>query len=528
MRYFPAFVDVSNADVLVVGGGEKAIQKLRLLTKTEARIRVIASEPDDALVAFAAKHGIEIDRSGFCADKLDGARLVFAADDCVLIDLAVALAARDKGVAVNVVDRPDESSFIVPAIVDRDPVLVAIGTEGTAPILGREIKSKVEGWLPSRFGELARQASNLRGEIGDAVRDTTIRRRVWERLLFGRWRQLVLGGHQTSAQEEIKRAVSEVQSGNLAAGRVSLVGAGPGDPDLLTLKAQQRMQEADVLVIDGLVTPEILEYARRDAKRIEVGKKGYGIATDQDEINRIIVREALKGQHVVRLKGGDPFIFGRAAEEMAAVRTAGIDVEVIPGVTAAHACAARIGLPVTLREKVRQFSVITGATKNGLPELDWPLLARPGHAIAIYMGVRSAPAFRSRLLGAGARPDLPVVIVENGTRDDERVIATTLDLLPDAIADKGIKGPAVIFLGLDWSDAHLSPPDHLERFEKAEASVTRTTAELPISADRSPPSQARVGNDGRSRPPAGEAARTARSNEWTPQEIANATMWIAG
>lgn len=517
MRYFPAFVDVADAAVVVVGGGEKAAQKLRLLVKTEARIKVVAPMPSAEITALAQEHGFTLIRQEFSDNLLDGARLVFAADDLVERDLAVADAARRRGIAVNVVDRPAESTFIVPALVDRDPVMVAIGTEGTAPILGREIKSRIESWLPAHFGDVAREASRLRDRIGDLVRDPIIRRKTWERLLFGAWRQRVLDGQAAEAEAEVETALTASRDGSIAMGRVSLVGAGPGDADLLTLKAQQRMQQADVLVIDGLVTPEILEYARRDAKRIDVSKKGYGPAVSQDEINRILVREASKGQHVVRLKGGDPFIFGRAAEELSALQAAGIDVEVVPGITAAHACAARIGLPVTLRQKVRQFSVIAGATNDGLPELDWPLLARPGHASALYMGVRTAPTFQARLRAAGARGDLPVVIVENGTRRDERAIATTLDLMAEAVEAKGIKGPAVIFIGLDWADAHLREPEHLERYRGR-------MAQTAVAARRS------VGVPERTeRQPASPRAPSARpSRKWTPEEIANATFWVAG
>ena len=242
-------------------------------------------------------------------------------------------------------------------------------------------------------------------------------------------------------------------------GRVSLIGCGPGDPDLLTLKALQRLQEADVLVVDRLVNPKILDYARRDAERIFVGKAPGRPSPSQAEINRILVREAAAGKVVARLKGGDPFIFGRAAEEMAALQATGIEVDVIPGVTAAHACAARVALPVTLRERVRQFSVVTGATADGELALDWAALAAEGAAFAVYMGVGNAPIIRGNLLAAGAKSATPVVIVENGTRENERAIATTLHDLTHCVDRLEIAGPAVIFVGLDWSDAGLQRPD---------------------------------------------------------------------
>jgi uroporphyrin-III C-methyltransferase/precorrin-2 dehydrogenase/sirohydrochlorin ferrochelatase len=252
-----------------------------------------------------------------------------------------------------------------------------------------------------------------------------------------------------------------------------LIGCGPGDPDLLTLKALQHLQEADVLVVDRLVDDRILDYARRDAERILVGKTPGGPSTSQAEINRILVREAEAGKIVARLKGGDPSIFGRAAEEMAALQQAGIPVEVVPGVTAAHACAARIGLPLTLRERVRHFTVVTGAAADGMPGLDWKALAAPGAAFAIYMGIGNAPLIRANLLAAGASPDTPVVLVENGTCEGERAVATTLRDLAECVAQLRLGAPAVILVGLDWADAGLERPDSVTVFERRPSLAVR-------------------------------------------------------
>lgn len=257
-------------------------------------------------------------------------------------------------------------------------------------------------------------------------------------------------------------------------GIVSLIGCGPGDAELLTVKAVRRLQAADVLVVDRLVGAEILGLAKTGARVVDVGKEAGGPSMPQEEINRILVREALLGHAVARLKGGDSFIFGRAAEEMAAVRAAGIAVEVIPGITAAHACAASIGLPLTLRSAVRQFSVLTGATADGAIDLDWVALARPGQAFAIYMGVRSAREIRDALIAAGANRDMEIVIVENGTLPNERVLATRLDDLADAVTSKGIRGPAIIFAGLSWEAANLSPPDKMEKYSRDDADARRT------------------------------------------------------
>jgi len=464
MRYFPIFADLADADVLVVGGGEQALQKVRLLLKTRAQITVNAAEVGDELQALADQGRLSIDRAPFSPAVLQGLRLAYVASGDAAHDARIAQAARDHGVPVNVVDRPELSTFITPAIVDRAPITVAIGTEGAAPILAREIKTRLESWLPANFGALALRAQGLRESIAARVPDQRLRRRVWERLLAGPFRRAVLADKQQEADSIVATELAHIDGAGLRKGRVALIGAGPGDPDLLTLKALQRLQEADVLVVDRLVNPKILDYARRDAERIYVGKAPRGKATSQAEINRILVREASAGKVVARLKGGDPFVFGRAAEELATLEAAGIATEVVPGVTAAHACAARISLPITLREKVRQFSVVTGTTAEGEPDLDWMALSNPHAAFAVYMGVANAPLIRARLLAAGASAETPVVIVENGTLPDERVLATRLADLTDCMVERAVKGPAVLYFGLDWSDAGLARPEAVETY----------------------------------------------------------------
>ncbi|MEI9901295.1 MAG: siroheme synthase CysG [Hyphomicrobium sp.] len=465
MRYFPIFLDVDGRDVVVVGGGEKALQKLRLLAKTTAHIKLVADAVCDDILTLHRAHPLTIVRRNFIDADVEGAAMVFAASDDPALDRRVAAAAHKKGLPINVVDGPADSSFIVPAIVDRDPVVVAIGTEGAAPILAREIKAKIEAWLPAQFGRLALRAQALRRRVQDTIADPIVRRRTWEALLQGPWRHATLAGDSERADRELARQLDAARAEAQPAGSVALIGCGPGEPDLITLKAQQHLQAADVLVVDRLVNPAILEYARRDAIRIDVGKDPEGHSALQDEINRILVREAMKGQRVARLKGGDAFVFGRAAEEMAAVRAAGIPVTVVPGISAAHACAASVGLPVTLRGKVRQFAVVTGASAEGPVDVDWTSLAQPGQAFAIYMGVRTAEHFRAKLLAAGAAPDTPVVIVENGTLASERAVATELGLLARAISDLSIHGPAVIFVGLDWASAGLTRPERVELYE---------------------------------------------------------------
>jgi uroporphyrin-III C-methyltransferase/precorrin-2 dehydrogenase/sirohydrochlorin ferrochelatase len=469
MRYFPLFADLENADVLVVGGSEQAAQKVRLLLKTSGRLTVVAETVTDELRRLGHEGALRIVPRPFDARDLEGMRLVCAA----------------RGIPVNVVDAPELSSFIMPAIVDRAPVTVAIGTEGAAPVLAREIKSKLDALLPANLGMLARRAHSLRGRLAAAIPDARARRRLWERLLQGPFRRAVLSGTEAEADRILE---TELQGAAVpTAGRVALIGCGPGDPDLLTLKALQRLQEADVLVIDRLVNPQILDYARRDAERIFVGKTPRGPATSQAEINRILVREASAGKAVARLKGGDPLVFGRAAEEMAALQQAGIPVEVVPGVTAAHACAARVGLPMTLRERVRQFSVVAGATADADLGLDWRALIAKDTAFAVYMGVANAPLIRRNLLAAGAQPETPVVVVENGTREGERAVATTLQDLTDCVAHLALTHPAVIFVGLDWSGAGLERPSFVQVYRRQRPTArSRAPASLNAIAKADP------------------------------------------
>jgi uroporphyrin-III C-methyltransferase/precorrin-2 dehydrogenase/sirohydrochlorin ferrochelatase len=460
MRYLPIFADLAAADVLIVGGGEAAARKVRLLRKTDVRITVVAETVTEELRELAAQGSIAVVPRAFLSRDLDGQRLVYAASGDGVRDGIVSRAAKARGIPVNVIDAPALSTFITPAIVDRDPVTVAIGTEGAAPVLARQIKTLLETLLPANLGTLARRAQDLREGIAQAIVDPRLRRRFWERLLGGSFRRAVLRGAEDEAGRILAAELADEHRSTQAtsAGRVTLIGCGPGDPDLLTLRAVQRLQEADILLVDRLVDAKILDYARRDAERVFVGKTARGPATSQAEINRRIVREAQAGKAVARLKGGDPFIFGRAAEEMAACQAAGIPVEVVPGVTAALACAARVGLPLTLRERIRQFTVLTGASADGKPDLEWAALAAQDAAFAIYMGIANVPLLRRELLAAGADAATPVVIVENGTRASERTIATTLTDLTDAVAQHAIVSPAVIFVGLDWTAAGLCRP----------------------------------------------------------------------
>lgn len=448
MRYFPLFIDLKNRKALIVGGGEEALRKVRLLLKTEARIEIVARRLHPELTDLAIGGNIAWVGREFSASHLDGAACVFsAAEDEV--NERVSAEARKREILVNVVDEAELSNSIVPAIVDRDPLVVAIGTEGAAPVLAQGIRGELEASLPPFLGALTKAAGSLRERVAREVPAGRSRRQFWEHFFFGSMRDAFARG-AGAFRNEVEGLISASQK--RAAGCVSLVGAGPGEAELLTLKAQRKLREADVIVHDRLIGPDILEYARRDAIRIPVGKTPGKPSPRQEDINAILVREAKAGRHVVRLKGGDPYVFGRGGDEQRALEAHGIPVDVVPGVTAALACAASIGLPLTLRGRNQSITILTGASEDGLPEHDWKALAKPGQTLAIYMGIGSAGHTQARLLNAGIDAATPVTIVENGTLVDERVFETRIDQLAAAVRLHAIAGPAIIYVGITFRD----------------------------------------------------------------------------
>ena len=459
MRYFPLFLDVRDRKALVVGGGEEALRKVRLLLKTEARIEIVAPELHPELTDLAVGGNIAWIGRRFVSSQLDGANLVFVAADATTNEL-VAVEAKKRDILVNVVDDADLSSAIVPAIVDRDPLVVAIGTEGAAPVLAQGIRNDLEASLPPFLGALTRAAGALRERVAERVPAGRTRRQFWQRYFFGTLRDAFARGVQTFGSE-LETALRDAAAP--VAGSVSLVGAGPGDPELLTLKAQRKLRDADVIVYDRLVGPHIFEYARRDAIRIPVGKAPGNHSVTQEEINAILVREARAGHHVVRLKGGDPYVFGRGAEEQAALEAEGIPVDVVPGITAALGCAAAIGLPLTRRGRTQSFTLLTGASEDGLPSHDWKGLSAENQAFAIYMGLGNAGVIQARLINAGIDPETPVTIVENGTLANERVFTTPIGGLYATIRTERVTGPAMIYVGLTRQAASKVVPFPAER-----------------------------------------------------------------
>ncbi len=460
---FPAFHKVAGRRVVVVGGGEAAAAKVRLLAETSARIIVFAP-------ALSADAGVEIIAGGAdwrarapaAADFADTA-LAFIATGDVVEDGHAHDLARAAGVPVNVVDRPELCDFYTPAIVNRAPLAVAISTEGAAPVLARHVRARIEGLLAPAFGDLADLAGRLRGAVAARLATPAARRRFWAGFFTGRVAERTFAGRADEAEAEARRLLDGPQS---AAGHVSLVGAGPGSADLLTLRAQRTLQEADVIVYDRLVPDAVVAQGRRDAQRIYVGKAKGNHAISQDEINAVLVREARAGHRVVRLKSGDPLIFGRAGEEIAALRAAGISFDIVPGITAALAAAAENEIPLTLRREASSLVFASGHDLDGETLPDWAGVALAGATVAVYMGHSVAARVAARLVEAGLAPSTPVAVVANASRPDRQAAAGRLADLGAIAARPELAGPVLIIIGdvvgagaipLDGFAASLAP-----------------------------------------------------------------------
>lgn len=447
MKHLPAFLDLIGRRCLVVGGGAAAWRKASLLLRTGANVAVVANAISENL-AVAARAGRLVHLSDdFCAEFLDGIALVVAATGKDVDDRAVARAARQRNIPVNVVDRPELSTFIIPAVVDRDPVLVAVSSGGEAPVLARNLRAAIERLLPARIGRLARFAGRFRSAVKARISDPAARRRFWERFFEGPVAEAVLSGEEAFARTAMIGLINSRDVAERNAGTVFLVGAGPGEPDLLTLRALGLMQRADVIVHDRLVTPAILDRARRDALFIDVGKTKGEKSASQAAIDALMVDHARAGRCVVRLKSGDPFIFGRGGEELAYLEAAGVHTKVVPGITAAVGCAARAGIPLTHRDHAHAVTFVTGQRRAGAPDPDWSALARSGHTLVIYMGVSEAGEIARQLVAHGLRPTTRVAVIENGTRPEQKVVEGTVARLGSVVAENRIAGPAVIIVG---------------------------------------------------------------------------------
>ena len=447
MKYFPIFVAVDDRHIAVSGGGDAALAKVRLLLKTRARISVYAPTFSPELRELGSNNRIKLVwRSFGPGDAAEGV-LFYAANGDDAEDRRVVELARKDGALVNWVDNLQGSDFLTPAIVDRDPVTVAVGTEGTAPVLARAIKAELEERLPRSLGALARAGKAFRAAV-DALPLGRPRRDFWSEFFFRAGPRAFDEGGENALSTSLETLLGEFMDRTSDDGHVYFVGAGPGDPELLTLKARKILHNADVVIHDRLVTNEILELARREALIIDAGKEGFGPSTDQSDINELLLKHARLGAHVVRLKSGDPTVFGRLDEEVEAVVSNKIAYSIIPGITSASAAVASIGQSMTKRGRNSSVRYVTGHDLNGYAEHEWRALASPGQVAAIYMGKKAARFLQGRLLMHGAAPDTPVTVVANASRADQVTLETQLSTIAGHLEDARVSGPALILLGL--------------------------------------------------------------------------------
>jgi uroporphyrin-III C-methyltransferase/precorrin-2 dehydrogenase/sirohydrochlorin ferrochelatase len=466
MDFLPVFLDIRNRSCVVVGGGEVAARKVALLLRAGAYVTLVAPHLGEELENQIRKElegepgrpRIVHRRETFHSVHLADAALVIAATDDADINRKVSDAAKLRNIPVNVVDNPTLCSFIMPSVVDRSPVLVAISSGGTSPVLARLLRARLETMIPAAYGRLAAFAGSFRQRVKQGLPEPKKRRRFWEKMLQGPFAEMIFAGRDKAAadyfEQSLEKEITEevtkdvnASTQQLPEGEVYLVGAGPGDPELLTFRAMRLMQQADVVVYDRLVSPEILDMVRREAPRIYAGKERSRHIMAQVSINELLVRLAKEGKRVLRLKGGDPFIFGRGGEEIETLSAHSIPFQVVPGITAANGAACYAGIPLTHRDYAQSCVFVTGHLKDGSVNLDWTMLTRPNQTIVVYMGLVGLPVLCRELIVHGLPAETPAAIVQQGTTHTQRVLTGTLETLPDLTASAHLLPPTLIIVG---------------------------------------------------------------------------------
>ena len=446
MDYFPVFLDLKQRRCLLVGGGDVATRKGRMLSKAGAILRVVAPEISQELLELVAQLQGEFHEREYQTSDLDECVLVIAATDNESLNKTISQDAQARHLPVNVVDTPALCTYITPAIIDRSPLVIAVSSGGEAPVLARLIRAKLETLIPAGYGRLALIASVWRDRVKARFSDGDSRRRFWEKILQGPAAELVLNGQEDAAEKII---AAEITQGNdsITQGEVYLVGGGPGDPELLTLRALRLMQQADVVLYDRLVSDGVMELVRRDAERIYVGKRRSEHAMEQENINQLLVDLAKQGKRVLRLKGGDPFIFGRGGEEIELLAQNNIPFQVVPGITAASGCAAYAGIPLTHRDYAQSVRFVTGHLKSDDTNLHWPELANPTQTLVFYMGLVGLKEICESLIGNGRAPTTPVALIEKGTTQSQRVLIGDLTSIADIVAANDVHAPTLFIVG---------------------------------------------------------------------------------
>ena len=445
MDYLPLFFKLTDQPCLIVGGGEVASRKLATLRQAGANVTVVSPQLHSSLQALHQRGEIVWWEKPFTADDVEGYKLVISATSLRSVNEQVFHAAQSRNIPVNVVDCPSLCSFIFPAIIDRSPIVAAISSGGSSPVLARLLRIKLEALIPPGYGSLARLADRFRQQVKQVISDGDQRRHFWEEVLQGKVADLALAGREDDAALQLEQRLLETDTAKT--GMVFLVGAGPGDPDLLTLRALRLMQEADVVVYDRLVSPEIMGLLRKDSEKIYAGKQSSNHALPQPEINRLLIELAKAGRRVVRLKGGDPFIFGRGGEEIETLMGEGIHFQVVPGITAASGCAAYAGIPLTHRDYAQSCAFVTGHLKDGTIDLEWDRLAVPNQTLVIYMGLQGLSQICAELINHGCPSNLPAALIQQGTTRHQRVLTGTLADLPVKVANTDVKAPTLVIVG---------------------------------------------------------------------------------
>ena len=446
MDYFPVFFNLKGQECLVVGAGDIAARKIELLSRAGAKITVISRDIGATVAAMQTSHPLTLQQTSFAPGDLRQFRLIVSATDDTETNLLVAKIAKEQGVPVNVVDNPGLSSFIFPAIVDRSPIVIAVSSGGAAPVLARLLRAKIESVIPPTYGRLASLAEKFRDKVKQHIKIAPQRRIFWENVFQGTIAEQVFSGNEQHAEQQLNQALNDFD-GIVNNGEVYLIGAGPGTADLLTFRALRLLQQADVVVYDRLVSPEIIDLARRDAEKIYVGKQRQNHTLPQISINHLLADLAKAGKRVARLKGGDPFIFGRGGEEIETLMSQGIHFQVVPGITAASGCASYAGIPLTHRDHAQSCVFVTGHLKNDSVNLNWTQLALPNQTVVIYMGLIGLEQICQSLIAHGSPSELPIALIQQGTTDNQKVITGTLGTLPALVAKEAIKAPTIIIIG---------------------------------------------------------------------------------
>ncbi len=445
--HLPIFIKTHGQPCLVIGGGDVALRKIRTLLKAQANVSVVAPQLCEGLRELVVQDKIQYLQESFTDDDISDFRLVIAATNDEELNKRISRLAQARNIPVNVVDNPELCTFIMPSVIDRAPVQIAISTGGHSPVLARLLRARLETLIPSSYGRLAKLMGEFREKARQKFPDFHDRRHFWESILQGPVAEMLFSGQEQAARKQLEETFQRETARKPTIGDVALIGCGPGDPDLLTFRALRLMQQADVILYDRLIPERIIDLARKDAERIYVGKKRSQHTLPQEGINELMVRLAKEGKRVVRLKGGDPFIFGRGGEEIETLAAQGVPFQVVPGITAASGCASYAGIPLTHRNYAQSCIFITGHLKDGSIDLDWEALARENQTIVIYMGLLGLRMICEQLIAHGLRHSMPAALIERGTTSEQKILIGNLETLPDLAEKRKITPPTLIIIG---------------------------------------------------------------------------------